>query len=329
MDDIPKPIATGRSGRFLDQVRCAMRDRKLAYSTEKTYLHWIRAFIRFHKMRHPSQMGAVEVDAFLSWLAIHRRVAAGTQAIALNALVFLYQRFFERELGELTFSRSRVQRRIPQVLSHHEAMEIITRIKNRTIQLMVKLMYGSGLRQAECCSLRVKDINFSMSELIVRRGKGGKDRRTVLPESLRNGLTTQIDAVGKLHTVDLTDGCGEVFMPDGLARKYPSAAHELGWQFVFPARNLAADPMTGVIRRHHIHPTSVRKHVRKAVVSSGIQKPVTCHTFRHSFATRLLEKGYDLRTIQELLGHSDVSTTEIYTHVLNKGGRGVISPMDD
>ncbi|MFQ5636282.1 MAG: integron integrase, partial [Gammaproteobacteria bacterium] len=309
-------------------VRYAMRERKLAYTTEKTYVHWIRAYIRFHKMRHPVDMGAAEVDEFLSWLATVRRVAPGTQAIALNALVFLYERFFEQQLGELAFTRSRVQRRIPEVLSHEEAMKIIGLIDRHPIQLMLKLMYGSGLRQAECCSLRVKDIDFSMAELIVRRGKGGKDRRTVLPESIRNDLSRQVDAVEKLHVYDLANGHGAVFMPDALARKYPNASREPGWQFAFPARAPAADPMTGTIRRHHIHPTWVRKQVRKAVLVSGIRKHVTCHTFRHSFATRLLETGYDLRTIQELLGHSDISTTEIYTHVLNKGGRGVVSPID-
>ena len=327
MDDIQVPIAS-KSPRLLDQVRRLMRERKLAYTTEKTYLHWIRRYIRFHKMRHPSEMGAVEVDEFLSWLAVERRVSPSTQAIALNALVFLYERFFEKSLGSLTFKRSRTQRRIPEVLSHDEAMAIIRLIDHKPICLLVKLLYGSGLRQAECCSLRIKDIDFSMSELIVRHGKGRKDRRTVLPDLLHTDLAVQINAVEKLHQYDLANGFGEVFMPDALARKYPNSAREVGWQYVFPARAPATDPATGVIRRHHIHPTWVRKHVTKAVRASGIHKRITCHTFRHSFATRLLEKGYDLRTIQELLGHTDISTTEIYTHVLNKGGRGVVSPID-
>jgi integron integrase len=193
---------------------------------------------------------------------------------------------------------------------------------------MVRLMYGSGLRQAECCSLRVKDVDFAMAELMVRRGKGGKDRRTVLPDSLRADLALQIVAVDKLHAFDVAEGYGEVYMPDALARKYPNAARELAWQFVFPASTRGADPRTGAIRRHHVHASWVRKNVTKAVRASGINKRATCHTFRHSFATRLLEKGYDLRTIQELLGHADISTTEIYTHVLNKGGRGVVSPLD-
>jgi len=273
-------------------------------------------------------MGTTEVDQFLSWLAVRRQVAPNTQAIALNALVFLYERFFNRSLENLVFKRSRTQRRTPQVLSHDEAMIIINLIKKNPINIMVKLLYGSGLRQAECCSLRIKDIDFSMSELIVRHGKGRKDRRTVLPCSLHTELEAQIRAVEKLHQYDLENGHGEVYMPDALSRKYPKAAREVGWQFLFPARAPAADPATGVVRRHHIHPTWLRKHITKAVRDSGIHKRVTCHTFRHSFATRLLEKGYDLRTIQELLGHTDISTTEIYTHVLNKGGRGVISPID-
>jgi len=327
VDDIPTPVRQGAT-RLLDQVRYRMREHNLAFTTEKTYLHWIRSFIRFHRMRHPADMGAHDVDAYLSWLATVRRVSPGTQAIALNALVFLYERFLDQELGQLAFTRSRVQRRIPEVLSHSEAMKIIGLIGRQPIQLMVKLMYGSGLRQAECCSLRVKDVNFSMCELIIRRGKGGKDRRTVLPDSLRTLLTRQIDRVEKLHAFDLAEGFGEVYMPDALARKYPTAALEPTWQYIFPAKNRGIDPLTGVIRRHHMHPTWLRKNVRKAVLESGIRKRVTCHTFRHSFATRLLEQGYDLRTIQELLGHSDISTTEIYTHVLNRGGRGVVSPID-
>ncbi len=326
MDDIPISIAA-QPTRLLDQVRQRMREIGLAYSTEKTYLHWIRSFIRFHRRRHPRNMGAAEIDAFLSWLAVQRGVAPGTQAIALNALIFLYHRFFEHDIGQLTFTRARRKQRLPQVLSHDEAMSIISRIKP-PIRLIVQLLYGSGLRQAECCSLRIKDIDLSMSELIVRQGKGGKDRRTVLPDTLRAALENQICMVEQLHETDSLAGLGEAYIPEALARKYPYAARETKWQYLFPARSPAPDPATGVIRRHHVHPSWVRKSVRKAVNASGIHKHITCHTFRHSFATRLLEKGYDLRTIQELLGHSDIATTEIYTHVLNKGGRGVVSPID-
>jgi integron integrase len=272
-------------------------------------------------------MGAAEVDEYLSWLAVYRSVSPGTQAIALNALIFLYHRFLGQDLGQLVFTRAHRKRRLPQVLSHNEAMSILARIRP-PVQLMVQLMYGSGLRQAECCSLRVKDVDLSMSELIVRQGKGNKDRRTILPDSLRPSLENQIHFVEQMHNRDLLAGFGEVYLQEALARKYPRAARELLWQYLFPARALAADPVTGVIRRHHAHPSWVRKNVRKAVTGAGIHKHVTCHTFRHSFATRLLEKEYDLRTIQELLGHADIATTEIYTHVLNKGGRGVISPID-
>ncbi len=326
MDDIPRSVPE-HPVRLLHQVRMHMREQGLAHSTEKTYLHWIRSFIRFHRLRHPRNMGKAEVDAYLSWLSVRRSVAPGTQAIALNALIFLYHRFYKRDLGKLSFTPARRRQHLPQVLSHEEAMAIISRIKP-PIKLAVQLMYGSGLRQAECCSLRIKDIDLSMSELIVRRGKGGKDRRTVLADSIRGVLENQIHIVEQLHKRDVLAGYGEVYMPEALARKYPHAARETGWQFLFPSRNPAPDPVTGTIRRHHVHPSWIRKIVRNAVRESGVHKHVTCHTFRHSFATRLLERGYDLRTIQELLGHSDIATTEIYTHVLNKGGRDVISPID-
>jgi len=327
MEDIPKAIAN-RPVRFMDKLRVRMREQGLAYSTEKTYLHWIHSFIRFHRMRHPHDMGSAEVDAFLSWLAVHRHVAPATQAIVLNALVFLYQRFYEKDLGALTFKRARPKRRVPEVLSHREATDIIDQIK-LPMRYMIQLMYGSGLRQAECCSLRIKDIDFEMNEVIVRSGKGNRDRRTVLPEILCGPLQNQIQKVDRLHAADLAAGFGEVYLPTALERKFPNAAAETRWQFLFPARAPAVDPMTGMIRRHHVHSSWVRKNLAAAVRASGINKHVTCHTFRHSFSTRLREKGYDLRTIQKLLWHTDISTTEIYTHVLNKGGRGVISPVDD
>ncbi|MEJ2140277.1 MAG: integron integrase [Gammaproteobacteria bacterium] len=325
IDDIPIPV-NRTPGRFIQQLRVRMREEKLAYATEKTYIRWIRFFIRFHRYRHPRDMGATEVDQFLSWLSVYRRVAPATQSIALNALIFLYKRHLRRDLGQLEYRRARPKPRVPVVLTHDEAMAIIGRLPAR-VKLFVEVLYGTGLRQAECCMLRVKDIDFGMNEIVVRHGKGGKDRRTLLPAQLREALARQIGYVKKLHELDLAAGYGEVYLPYALARKYPSGCKEEAWQFVFPNRAPAPDPVTGVIRRHHVHPSWIRKSIKKARLSAGIVKQVTCHTFRHSFATRLLERGYDLRTIQELLGHADISTTEIYTHVLNKGGRGVQGPL--
>jgi integron integrase len=324
-DDVRPPVARD-SSRFLDQLRLHMRASRLAYTTEKTYLHWIRGFIRYQQRRHPQDMGAVEVDQYLSWLANQRHVAPATQAIALNALIYLYQRFLKRDLDALQFTRARPKRRIPQVLTHGEAMALINLMSGAT-QLVVKLLYGSGLRQAEALNLRIKDIDFGMNEIIVRQGKGGKDRRTVLPSSLRDELHAQVERVVTLHAEDLYQGYGEVYIPEALARKFPRAARDTAWQFLIPSTRIGADPATGVLRRHHLHHTAVTKALAKAKRAAGIRKHVTCHTFRHSFATRLLEAGYDLRTIQELLGHTDLSTTEIYTHVLNKNKRGVSGPL--
>lgn len=325
MDNVPVPV-NHLSGRFLDGLRVRMREKKLAYTTEKTYLHWIRSFIRFHRYRHPRDMAAAEVDQYLSWLAVDRRVAPATQAIALNALVFMFQRHLHTDLGALEYRRARPKRRIPVVLTHEEALAIIDGLPDK-IRLFVQILYGSGLRQAECCNLRIKDIDFGMNEIVVRNGKGGKDRRTLLPVQLRKRLTRQVEIVKRLHAVDVAAGYGKVYMPEGLGRKYPHGCSETEWQFLFPNRAPAADPVSGVIRRHHMHPSWVRKNIKLARIAAGVTKLVTCHTFRHSFATRLLENGYDLRTIQELLGHADITTTEIYTHVLNKGGRGVIGPL--
>jgi integron integrase len=324
-DDVRFPIQQN-STRLIDQLRLHMRASRLAYTTEKTYIYWILGFIRYHKRRHPREMGAVEVDEFLSWLANQRHVSPATQSIALNALAYLYRRFLETELDALQFTRARPKRRIPQVLTHTEAMELIN-LMSGTTQLVVRLLYGSGLRQAEALNLRVKDIDFGMNEIVVRQGKGGKDRRTLLPSTLRDDLQTQVNRVHILHVEDIAQGYGNVHIPEALARKYPNAARETAWQFLIPSTRIGADPATGVLRRHHLHHTAVTKALRKVKRASTIHKHVTCHTFRHSFATRLLEKGYDLRTIQELLGHSDIKTTEIYTHVLNKNSRGVAGPL--
>lgn len=327
MDDIPVPVAQAPV-RLSGQLRQFMRSKQLAYTTEKTYLHWIYNYIRFHGKKHPGELGAGDVDRYLTWLATSRNVSPATQGIALNALVFLYHQFLGKELGQLDYSRPRYRRRVPVVFTHGEALQVIDQIVDDMARLMVKLMYGSGLRLMECCRIRVKDIDFGMQELTVRQGKGNRDRITLLPASLAKGLHEQIEKVRALHEYDLQMGRGEVWMPNALGRKYPGAAKSLGWTFVFPATRPGPEPGTGVIRRHHIHPSAIQKRVRHAIRAAGIHKHASTHTFRHSFATRLLENGYDLRTIQELLGHSNIATTEIYTHVLNKGGRGVRSPID-
>lgn len=326
MDDVPI-VVDSSSNRFMDRLRTFIRGRHMAWSTERTYIRWIRDFIYFHDKKHPQDMGELEIEQYLSYLASERHCSPGTQAVALNALVFLYREFLQCENLQLDFQRAKAHRRIPVVFSHREATEVINSMQGTT-QLMARLLYGSGLRTHECIRLRVKDVDFDMGELHVRDGKGGKDRRTLLPNSLRDQLSEQIRFVAELHKKDLRAGHGEVWMPFALSRKYPTAATSLEWQFLFPAANLASDPRSGVIRRHHVHHRTLQKAVNLAIRQAGIAKHASCHTFRHSFATRLLEQGYDLRTIQELLGHSDISTTEIYTHVLNKGGRGVVSPID-
>jgi integron integrase len=242
-------------------------------------------------------------------------------------LVYLYRKFLQIELEALSFEKSRQQRRLPAVLTHVEVRHILKHMQGKH-RLMVEMLYGSGLRLNELLSLRVKDLDFELSTTTVRSGKGGKDRVTLLPDSLKERLHLQIDNVGRLHKQDLLDGYGEVYMPYALARKYPSAAKELGWQFLFPATSIGRDPRSDVLRRHHLHNSTLRKSISRARREANITKPVKCHTFRHSFATRLLQQGYDIRTIQKLLGHSDVRTTEIYTHVLGRGAMGVISPVD-
>lgn len=326
MDDVPVKITPG-STRLIDRLRVFIRSRNLAWATEKAYVHWAKRYIYFHKKRHPEAMGAAEIEQFLTHLAVNEQAAAGTQGIALNALIFLYREFIQQPPGQLNFELARKHRRIPVVFDHVEAMAVIDQLVGG-YWLMGMLMYGGGLRVMECLRLRIKDIDFAMKMIIVRDGKGGKDRRTLLPAKLIEPLKKQIERVAHLHEQDTRDGYGEVWMPHALARKYPKAAKELGWQFLFPSSNIGADPQNGVLRRHHVHPRSIQRAVGQSLRSNGITKQASCHTFRHSFATRLLESGYDIRTIQELLGHSDVATTEIYTHVLNRGPGGVLSPLD-
>lgn len=313
--------------RFMDQFRAFIRARNLAYSTEKTYVHWVLRFIRFHHMRHPKEMGADQVNQFLSHLAVNLHCSPATQKVALNALVFLYREFLDQPLGELVFNRSHKVTRVPTVFSHQEAQAIINEL-NGLNQLAVQLIYGTGMRINEVLRLRIKDIDFAMRQIVVRAGKGAKDRVTLLPDSLITPLHHQIDVALALHQQDVAQGLGEVYMPYALARKYNSRAPE--WQYVFAATQLSIDPrsVNKTQRRHHILDRGVQKSVAQAMRQAGVYKKGNTHTFRHSFATRLLEAGYDIRTIQKLLGHADVKTTEIYTHVVKRGGFGVRSPLD-
>ena len=314
---------------FLDSVRRIIRTLHYSIRTEQAYLYWIKQYILYHKKRHPDEMSAVEVGDFLSYLANERSVSASTQNQALNALNFLYTRVFNRPLGELQdVTRARRPIRLPVVLSRNEVSKLFDKLSG-TYLLMAKLLYGSGLRLMEVMRLRIKDIDFDRHAIIVRAGKGNKDRITVLPDSLVPFLQNQLDRARLMHKDDLAAGFGETSLPHALSRKYPNAAFETGWQYVFPAMSRARDPRSGRYKRHHLHRSTLQKAIRNAVKATGIEKPVSSHTLRHCFATHLLESGYDIRTLQELLGHKDVKTTQIYTHVLNRGGRGVRSPLDE
>jgi integron integrase len=321
----PEPVARPR---LLDQVRDAIRRKHYSRRTEETYIHWIKRFIYFTGKRHPAQMGAAEVTAFLNHLAADRHVASATQNQALSALLFLYKETLGQALPWLDgLDRAKRPVRLPVVLSEPEVRALLAQLEG-TKWLMASLLYGAGLRLRECIMLRVKDVEFSYRQILVREGKGGKDRVTMLPEAAIQPLHLHLGKVNALHRRDLAGGYGEVWLPDALSRKYPRAGREWGWQFVFPSKNRSADPETGVIRRHHVYPDTLHRTVKRAAHDAGIYKPVSSHTLRHSFATHLLQAGYDIRTVQELLGHRDVSTTMVYTHVMNKGGRGVRSPLD-
>src|SRR3989440_4590088 len=310
-----------REKRLVERLREEIRARHYSRRTEKAYWYWIRYFIVFHDKRHPAEMGAAEVTAFLGWLATERNVAAATQNQALSALLFLYKHVLGQDLpwlGEVVHAKRPV--RLPVVLTEGEVARLLDHVEGGA-RLMVALLYGAGLRQAECLALRVKDVDFAYRQILVRDGKGGRDRVTMLPENILQPLQAHLGKVRALHRRDLAEGYGEVRLPHALARKYPRAGYEWGWQFVFPSENRSADPGGGVTRRHHIHPDTLGRVVKRAARAARIVKPVTCHTLRHSFATHLLERGHEIRTVQELLGHSDGSTTMIYTHVMNKGAR--------
>jgi integron integrase len=314
--------------KLLNRVREAIRVRHYSHRTEEAYVAWIRRFIVFHGRRHPSEMGAAEVSAFLSWLATVRRVSASTQNQALSAVLFLFEIVLGQRLPWMdNIVRAQRPIRLPVVLSHEEVSLLLAQLRG-PVWLMASLMYGAGLRLLECAELRVKDINFDRGELTIRDGKGGKDRVTMLPSVLGEPLRRHLEQVKVQHQADLKAGRGTVALPGALRTKYPNAPVEWAWQWVFPATRFYRDPSTGERRRHHLHESVLQRAVKDAVRAAGISRPATCHSLRHSFATHLLENGYDIRTIQELLGHRDVSTTMIYTHVLNQGGRGVRSPLD-
>lgn len=314
--------------KLLDQVRDVARLRHLSLRTEEAYCNWIKRFVLFHNKRHPRDMSSEEITTFLTHLAVEGQVAASTQNQALNALVFLYRQVLKIELSQIRdVVRARQSRKLPVVLTREEAEAVIARLSH-VDRLIASLLYGSGLRLMEAIRLRVKDVDFARNEIVVRDGKGEKDRMTMLPQLIRIALQGQREHVERLHQQELKTGHGEVYLPYALERKYPNAAREFGWQYIFPAGKRSVDPRSGKQRRHHISELNVQRAVKKAVTEAGINKSATCHTFRHSFATHLLEAGYDIRTVQELLGHKDVRTTMIYTHVLNRGGRGVRSPLD-
>ena len=313
--------------KLLDQVRNSLRQRNYSYRTEQTYIGWIKRFILFHKKRHPKDMGEKEIEEYLTFLAVKRKVAPATQSQALSSIIYLYKYILKRDIGEIQALRPRGSKHLPTVLTPDEASKILTLLTGQ-IQLMAKLLYGSGLRVSEVLRLRVKDIDFGQSQILVRDSKGNKDRVTMLPQSLTEPLREHLERVKILYDADQKNNVNGVELPHALARKYPNAGKEWAWQWVFPSDNLSKDPQTGIVRRHHRFGSSLRKRIKAAAKKAGIQKQVTPHTFRHSFATHLLENNYDIRTVQELLGHKSVKTTMIYTHVLNKGASAVQSPLD-
>lgn len=314
--------------RLLDQLREQIRVRHYSIRTEDVYVKWVRDYVRFHGLRHPAEMGAAEVEQFLSHLAVRRQVSASTQNQALSALLFLYKHVLRIELPWLDdVVRAKRPERLPVVLTREETQRLMALLEGE-VALVAGLLYGAGLRLMEAVRLRVKDVDFARREILVRDGKGMKDRVTLLPQAVVAPLQLHLEQVAALHRSDLAAGFGEVYLPFALARKYPRAAAEWGWQYVFPAARLSVDPRSAVRRRHHLDEKKVQRAFKLAVRQAGLIKPVTPHTLRHCFATHLLESGQDIRTVQELLGHADVKTTQIYTHVLNRGGLGVLSPLD-
>ena len=319
---------TASQPRLLDRVRARIRYLHYSVQTEKTYVQWIRRYILFHNKRHPADMGADEITAFLNHLALSARVSASTQNQALNAIVFMYKHVFERDVEEFSgLLRVRRPKRLPVVLTGTEVAAVLAHLTDPHLT-MALLMYGAGLRLTECLRLRVMDVDMERREIFVRAGKGGKDRVTVLPDTARPGLIAALQRSREFHERDRAAGINHVDMPYALSRKYPNAGRELKWQFIFASAKLSTDPRTGRRGRHYLHPKTVGQVIQHAVRRAGITKHAGAHALRHSFATHLLENGYDIRTVQELLGHRHVNTTMIYTHVLNRGGRGIVSPAD-
>ncbi|MFQ5454621.1 MAG: integron integrase [Nitrospirota bacterium] len=324
-------MSTEKKKKLLEEVREFMRLRHYSIHTERTYCEWITRYIRYHKMRKREDLqgGEKKIEDFLTHLAVKEGVAPATQNLAMNALVFLYRQILKVPLQEeINTIRAAKKRHIPVVLTRNEVCQVIDLLEGSP-QLIVKLLYGSGLRIMEAVRLRVKDVDYSMKQLTVRSGKGAKDRVTTFPQSLIPLLENHLAKVKVLHQQDLVQGYGEVYLPYALARKYPNAAKEWGWQYIFPSRQLSKDPRSRKVRRHHVDPSVVNKAIKSAVKKIGLRKRISAHTFRHSFATHLLERGTDIRTIQALMGHKDISTTMIYTHILQQGGYGVLSPLDD
>ena len=323
-----EPSYPPKARKLLEQVSDAIRVKHYSSRTEKTYVDWVKRYVLFHNKLHPKDMGAQEIQAFITHLATQRHLSASTQNQALSAIIFLYRHVLKIDIVlPSDVIRAEKSQTLPVVLTHQEAMTVINKMTG-TSQLMAKILYGSGLRLMECLRLRVKDIDFGNHQIIVRDGKGEKDRVTMLPDALIPELQTHLKTVGIIHQQDIKEGYGAVYLPYALARKYPNAPKEWIWQFLFPAFARSVDPETKKIRRHHMDPSVLQKAVRQAALLARIDKSVSPHVFRHSFATQLLQNGYDIRTIQELLGHKDVKTTMIYTHVLQRGGLAVKSPLD-
>jgi integron integrase len=327
MENVKIPLPQ-KPTRLLDQFRTFIRLDGKSYATENTYVHWVHQYILFHNKQHPVQLVAKDVEAYLSHLAIVANAAPNTQKTALNAIMFLYNRFLKQPIEKLDFQYAKKPLRTPTVFSHQEAMAVIDTLV-MPYKLMAQLMYGSGLRISEALGLRIKDVDFGMGYIIVRDGKGAKDRTTLLPKSLINDLKNQVIVVSKLLEFDRSRDIGPVYLPHALEQKYPYAGRALEWQYLFPSDNVSKDPRVNVMRRHHIYSGTLQSHVKDAIRDSRIFKQASCHTFRHSFATRLLQAKYDLKQIQTLMGHADIRTTEIYLHVLDDLGDKVKSPLDN